>query len=199
MFARGLLPFHPARSPASGEFFLSPTIPALALSYCKSNYSHTYRLPRGGGIYRFPCQTNSPRSFTEARLSVLLTFRHLRTLSFSVAYLSPLPSMPFALFPQKRGGTTPIWSYQSNHSPPRHARPFPLPLPLPPFLPFPPFTAHSQSCYRPFTHLSPSLVTIIPSQGSTHTPCLSLSQCLRYTSTNASRPARSLHETRTHH
>ena len=28
------------------------------------------------------------------------------------------------------------------------------------------FTAHSQSCYRPFTHPSPSLVTMIPSQGS---------------------------------
>src|SRR6267142_1546951 len=30
----------------------------------------------------------------------------------------------------------------------------------------PPFTSHSQSCYPTFTHPSPSLVTMFPSQGS---------------------------------
>jgi len=41
----------------------------------------------------------------------------------------------------------------------------PIPLGLTVCKSPPPFTAHSQSCYRPFTHPSPSLVTINPSQG----------------------------------
>jgi hypothetical protein len=36
-----------------------------------------------------------------------------------------------------------------------------------------------------------------PVRGSAHTPCLSLSERLRYTSTDAIRPARSAHEART--
>src|SRR6266849_3499254 len=75
---------------------------------------------------------------TETRLSALFSFNHLRTLLFSAAHLSPMPPMLFALFPQKLGGT-PVWSYQSNHSPspPRLAWAFPL-LPLPHLLPLPP-------------------------------------------------------------
>jgi hypothetical protein len=108
MFARGVLSFHPARSPVSGEFFLSPTIPALAPSSCKSSYSRTYRIPSGGGIYRFPCQTHSTRSFLRTQLSALFPFNHLLTLSFSVAHLSPVSPVSSALFPQNRGCTPPL-------------------------------------------------------------------------------------------
>jgi len=57
-FARGVLSFHLERSPISRRFFLSPTIPALlsrapiernARPACKSNYSRTSAIPRGGG------------------------------------------------------------------------------------------------------------------------------------------------------
>src|SRR6266849_3499256 len=62
-FSRGLLSFHPASAPASPENSLSSIIPIHARPSRKSNYSRTSATPGGGGIYRFLCQTNSPRSF----------------------------------------------------------------------------------------------------------------------------------------
>src|SRR6266849_6485332 len=123
MFARGLLSFHPALSPVSGEFFLSPTIPAHP------------RYPGEGGYTGFLVRPIRRAVSTETQLSALFPFNRLRTLLFSVAHLSSVPSMLFALFPQKRG--VPPLSGHTNptrrHSPTHHARPFPLP-PLPPFL-----------------------------------------------------------------
>jgi hypothetical protein len=71
----------------------------------------------------------------------------LRTLSFFGACLSPVSPALSALFPKKQGV-------------------YPLYQPL--FTgrrPLSPFTAHSQSCYRAFTHPSLCLVTMDPSQG----------------------------------
>jgi len=60
---------------------------------------------------------------------------------------------------------------------------------------------HSRPIHNPVTAPSPILLPLLsqssPVRGPTLTPCLSLSECLRYTSTNAIRPARCLHETRT--
>jgi hypothetical protein len=74
-----------------------------------------------------------------------------------------LPTNPFPCVSYAKTGGYPSWSYQSlrpNTSDPLPPQPASHPLPA-----FSPFTAHSQSCYRPFTHPSPSLVTIKPSQG----------------------------------
>src|SRR5260221_12591040 len=53
MFARGVLSFHPASTPASCENSPSPIIPALARISPKSNYSRTYGIRPGGGCTGF--------------------------------------------------------------------------------------------------------------------------------------------------
>jgi hypothetical protein len=62
---------------------------------------------------------------------------------------------------------------------------------------------HSPPIHNPVTAPSPILLPLLsqssPVRGPTLTPCLSLSECLRYTSTNAIRSARFLHETCPHH
>src|ERR1700722_10060732 len=120
MFVRALLSFYPARCLASREFSLNSIIPTRlsrapferdARPSCNSNHSRTYRIPGGGEIYRFSCQTNSPRPAPETPLSAFFHFTHLRTLSFSLAHLSTVSPALSALFPKKQGGT-PDWSYQ---------------------------------------------------------------------------------------
>src|SRR5580704_16058281 len=76
MVARAFLSSHPAPLHASGE------------SPAKSNHSRTYGIPRGGGIYRFPCQTNPP-------------LRQLFAVSSTVS--SSITSFPASLT-QKQGG-----------------------------------------------------------------------------------------------
>jgi hypothetical protein len=77
-----------------------------------------------------------------------------------------LPTEPLSSFPasltQKKGGTPP------GHTNPRGQPPpvlYLLNLLYFLHLQSSPFTAHSQSCYRAFTHPSPCLVTIKSSQG----------------------------------
>ena len=73
--------------------------------------------------------------------------------------LTPFP----ASLTQKQGGT-PLG--HTNSLRPNTSVPLPHQPPLPHLLPFPPFTSHSQSCYPTFTYPSPSLVTMLLSQGS---------------------------------
>src|SRR6266481_3650800 len=60
---------------------------------------------------------------------------------------------------------------------------------------------HSPPIHNPVTPPSPILLPLLsqcsPVRGPTHTPCLSLSERLRYTSTDAIHRARSVHEART--
>jgi len=63
MFARERLSFQPPRLSTYQPDSLSPIIPTLARPSRKSNHSRTYGIPRGGGGYRFFCQTNLSRSF----------------------------------------------------------------------------------------------------------------------------------------
>jgi len=60
---------------------------------------------------------------------------------------------------------------------------------------------HSPPIHNPVTAPSPILLPLLsqcsPVRGPTHTPCLSLSERLRYTSTDAIHRARSVHEART--
>ena len=62
---------------------------------------------------------------------------------------------------------------------------------------------HSPRIHKAVTGASPNVVRGLsqwrPVRGPTLTPCLSLSHRVRYTSTNALRPARSLHEACTDH
>src|SRR5580700_7914265 len=82
MVARAFLSSYPAPLHASGE------------SPAKSNHSRTYGIPRGGGIYRFPCQTNPP-------------LRQLFAVSSTVSSsITPFP----ASLTQKQGDTA-YWSY----------------------------------------------------------------------------------------
>jgi hypothetical protein len=84
---------------------------------------------------------------------------------FHFPYPAYLPPFQYLLHScPKNRGYTPLWSNQF----PLERPSVPL-LPLLPLLPLPPlspFTAHSQSCYPTFTHPSPALVTMFPSQGS---------------------------------
>jgi len=83
----------------------------------------------------------------------------------------------------------------------------PLVQPIPPFLYLINLLyllfLHSPPIHNPVTAPSPILLPLLsqssPVRGPTLTPCLSLSECLRYTSTNAIRSARFLHETCPHH
>jgi len=149
MFARAFLSFHTAPVPAFSQNYLSLIIPTLAQPSCKSNYSRTYGIPGGGGIYRLFCQTNLSRSFTESSFCALFCFRHLRTLSISVSHLSAASSGICALLRKKLG--VPLSGHANptgQHPPANDAMPFPLAhlLPLPhlspvPRVPTPPYLA----------------------------------------------------------
>jgi hypothetical protein len=86
MFARGLLSFYPASCLASHKFSLNSIIPTRlsrapferdARPSLKSNHSRTSAIPGGGGIYRFPYQTNSPCSLHKNPTLCPLSFQSL--------------------------------------------------------------------------------------------------------------------------
>jgi hypothetical protein len=201
MFARGVSSFYPPRLHASSGFPSKPFVsPTCKITVRNSFVSPTYAKTGGCTPPKMSARRHFLSLFSQSPLSALLLFIRLRTLSFSVSSLSPALPISSALLPPKQG-VHPLWPYQSpgfamtsDHS----SSPSTVDCQLL-AAPSPPFTAHSQTCYPTFTHLCLSLVTINPSQGPTHTPCLSLSHRVRYTSTNAIRSARCLHETRTHH
>jgi hypothetical protein len=136
MFVRARLPFHQARVLASPENSLSPMIPTLAHPSVNPNHSRTYVIPRGGG-------SPSPIS------------HHSRITTYP-----PINSFPCVSY-VKTGGY-PSSSYQFPAA--EYLRFFTSATSFTSFTSFP-FTSHSQSCYRPFTHPSPCLVTINPCQG----------------------------------
>jgi hypothetical protein len=173
MFARARLPFHQAPVLASPENSLSPMIPTLAHPSVNPNHSRTYVITRGGG---------SPSSISH----------HSRITTYPPAKFFPCVSYV------KTGGY-PSWSYQFPAT--EYLRFFYLRGDLLYFLYL--LLPHSPPIHNPVTAPSPILLLLLsqstPVRGPTLTPCLSLSQCLRYTSTDAIRPARSAHETRFNH
>src|SRR5260370_31936775 len=135
--------------------------------------------------------------------SRLLLFNRLRTLSFSVAHLSPVSTVLSALFHQKPG-VYPLWSDQSHFSTvpsdhPSSSLAVDCQLSTVGCL----LLLHSPPIHNPVTGPSPILLPLLsqcsPVRGPTHTPCLSLSERLRYTSTNSIHRATSAHEARTDH
>ena len=112
-----------------------------------------------------------------------LAFQIICALFRSVSHVSTLSSGICALWRKNRGYRS--WSYLATvRGPPGRF-------------------SHSPLIHNPVTPPSPILFPLLsqwtPVRGPTHTPCLSLSHALRYTSTNATRPARCLHETCTDH
>ena len=167
MFARAAFSFHPARPHTPSRFpsksFLSPTYQHFVRNFF---VSPTYAKTGGRTPLKMSARRHFLSLFSQSPLSALLFFNHLRTLSFSVSSLSPALPISSALLPQKQG-VHPLWSDQSWAST-VDCRLLAVP--------FPPFTAHSQSCYRAFTHPSPSLVTMKPGPGSnTNTMSIAIS------------------------
>ena len=165
MLARGVFSFYPPRLYASSCFPSKPFVsPTYKITVRNSFVSPTYAKTGGCTPAKMSARRHFLSLFSQSRL---LLFNRLRALLFSVAHLSPVSTVLSALFHQKPG-VYPLWSDQSHfstvpsvHSSSLSAVDCQLRLPSPP-----PFTSHSQSCYRPFTHPSPSLVTMFPSQGS---------------------------------
>ncbi len=123
MLARGVFSFYPPRLHASSCFpsksFVSPT---CKISFRNSFVSPTYAKTRGvGGIssqssvlrfrlvrpfkQRMSARRHLLSLLSQSPLSTLLLFNHLRTLSFSVSYLSAVLPTSSALFHQKPGCT----------------------------------------------------------------------------------------------
>jgi hypothetical protein len=201
MFARALYRFHPAHLHAPGRptsnSFISPTYARLTRnSFVSPTYAKT------GGCT--PSKMSARRHFfslsSQSPHSVLFLFNCLRTLSFSVSQSSAIFPTPSALLPEKHR-VHPLWSNQShalpvrsNHSSPAaNCRLSTVDC----------WLLHSPRIHKSVTGASPNNVRGLsqwrPVRGPTLTPCLSLSHRVRYTSTNALRPARSLHETCTDH
>jgi hypothetical protein len=157
MFARGVSSFYPPRLHASSCYPSKPFVsPTCRITIRNSFVSPTYAKTGGCTPVKMSARRHFLSLFSQSPLSALLLFNHLRTLSFSVSHVSAASSGVCALLRKNRG--YPSRSYQF-HSASSFGNPSPLATGLSPF------TSHSQSCYRPFTHPSPSLVTIIPSQG----------------------------------
>jgi hypothetical protein len=165
MFARGVFSIYPPRLLASSCFPSKPFVsPTYKITVRNSFVSPTYAKTGGCTPPKMSARRHLLSLFSQSSLSGLFPFNPLRTLSFSVAHLSPVSTVLSALFHQKPG-VYPLWSDQSHFStvPSDHSSSLSA---VDCQLPSPPFTSHSQSCYRPFTHPSPCLVTMFPSQGS---------------------------------
>jgi hypothetical protein len=157
-------------------------------NYCPQPFCFPY-IRKNRGVY--PSKNVGAPTFSLSFLPILaldsLAFQSLaQSFVFRIQPISH-PSNIFRTLAPKTGGTPPLVQ------------------PIPPFLylinllyllPL-----HSPPIHNPVTLPSPILLPLLsqssPVRGPTLTPCLSLSECLRYTSTDAIRPARSAHETRT--
>jgi hypothetical protein len=159
MLARRVFSFYPPRLHASSCFPSNPFVsPTSKITVCNSFVSPTYAKTGGCTPPKMSVRRHSLSLFSQSPLSALLLFNHLRTLSFSVSYLSLVAPAASALLPQKQG-VHPLWSDQSSASAVGCQLSTVGSLLLP-------FTSRSQSCYRTFTHLSPCLVTMNPGPGS---------------------------------
>ena len=216
MRARAILSSYLPRSLALSRFPTKSFISPAYKNFSRNSFvSPTYAKTGGYTPPKMSARRHFLYLFSQSLLSALLLFNHMRTLSFSVSNLSLVPPAASALLPQKQG-VHPLWSNQS-HTLPMKVRSFlfvvscrlsTVDCRLSSFTSSTSFTSftsffHSPRIHKAVTGASPNVVRGLsqwrPVRGPTQTPCLSLSHRVRYTSTNAHRPARSLHETCTDH
>lgn len=209
MFARGFLSLHRAALSASRK------------NSANSNYSRTYATPRGRGctgvlvrplpqllsfpylrknrgvhtpknvgaptfsLSFLPIPTHGPLAFQSFAHSFIFhitrircIFRSMRTLVQKQGVPLPVIPVPLALITWK-----PLLAGHGS--------------------PAPGHFSHSPPIHNPVTPPSPIVLRVLsqcsPVRGPTQTPCLPLSHRVRYTSTDAIRSARCLHETGTDH
>ena len=162
-------------------------------NYCPQLFCFPY-LRKNRGVY--PSKNVGAPTFSLSFLPIStlgpLAFQsHAHSFIFRIQPIS-CPSSSFRTLAPKTGGTPPLVRPILAVS----CRLSTVDCWLPPF-------SHSPPIHKPVTAPSPILLPLLsqssPVRGPTHTPCLSLSHRVRYTSTNAIRSARCLHETRTYH
>src|SRR6266481_656250 len=195
MFARGVFSIYPPRLHASSCFPSKPFVsPTYKITVRNSFVSPTYAKTGGCTPLKMSARRHFLSLFSQSRL---LFFNRLRTLSFSVTPISCLHSAFRTLSP-KTGGVPPLVRPIAFLYSPLRSSFFFLSCRLSTVGCL--LLLHSPPIHNPVTPPSPILLPLLsqcsPVRGPTHTPCLSLSERLRYTSTNAIRPARSVHEAR---
>src|SRR5258707_1608825 len=111
MFARGVLSLHTA-PPSVPKTPASKSCVPITSKLIENNplqVLHSGHLRKTGGRGSYPlCQQefgspSFPRSFPPISTLASLFFNHLRTLSFSVSHLYPIPPAPSALFAKNQG------------------------------------------------------------------------------------------------
>src|SRR5580692_5862881 len=113
MCVRGFLCFYRAPLLVSRQNTRKSNYSPRYATLCrKSNVSPTYAKTGGCTPRKMSARRHVLSLFSPSSLSTLFLFNCLRTLSFSVAHLSPVPPTLFALFPKKPGGIPPARSYQ---------------------------------------------------------------------------------------
>ncbi len=218
MFAREAFSFHPAHPHTPSRFpfksFLSPIYEHFTSnSFVSPTYAKT------GGIPLQKCRRADIFSLF-LPISVLgsLSFQSFaHSFIFRVQPISRLPSAFRTLSPKNPGYTALGNSHCSRADqacktrPPRKAaateeffHELPVTYHLSPTTlhrsPVAGHSPHSPPIHNPVTPPSPIVLPVLsqwsPVRGPTHTPCLPSTRGLRYTSTDAIRPARSAHEAR---
>jgi hypothetical protein len=219
MFARVVLTFHPAHLSTCEPDSLSPIIPTVARPSHNSNHSRTYEIPRGGGYTGFlvrPIRCAS-KPFVSPTCKITVRNSLISPTYAKIGECIPLKlsarrhfrAFPAPTFVQPSPNSNHSGTYKTpqgrNAAGPTNRRerggPFLHLINLLYFLYL--LLLHLPPIHNPVTPPSPIFLPLLsqssPVRGPTLTPCLSLSECLRYTSTDAIRPARSAHETRTDH
>jgi hypothetical protein len=210
MIARALFRFHPARlhaprrlpsksfiSPAYEHFtsnsFVSPTYAKTGgctppkMSARRHFLSLSSRSPLSALGIPLPAAASAEAGFLSFAHSFIFRITLIRNLSNTFRTLAP-----------KTGGTPPLVQPIPGFSYEVRAFLFPLSCRL---STVDCWLLHSPRIHKAVTPPSPIRLPLLsqcsPVRGPTHTPCLSLSERVRYTSTDAIRSARSLHEART--
>src|SRR6266478_7470221 len=196
MFARGVFSIYPPRSHASSYFPSKPFVsPTYKITVRNSFVSPTYA--KTGGVY--PRKNVGAPTFSLSFLPIPpLAFQSpARSFVFCSTPISCLHSAFRTLSP-KTGGVPPLVRPIAFLYSPVRSSLFFLSCRLSTVGCL--LLLHSPPIHNPVTAPSPIVLPLLsqcsPVRGPTHTPCLSLSERLRYTSTNAIRPARSVHEAR---
>ncbi len=203
MFARGVFSIYPPRLLASSCFPSKPFVsPTYKITVRNSFVSPTYAKTGGCTPLKMSAKNVGAPTFSLSFLPI--PPRAFQSLAHSFVFRStPISCLhsAFRTLSPKTGGVPPLVRPIAFLYSPVRSSLFLLSCRLSTVGCL--LLLHSPPIHNPVTAPSPILLPLLsqcsPVRGPTHTPCLSLSERLRYTSTNAIRPARSAHEARTDH